>query len=111
MVRIGVHVEQVGAGGPHQGGERRWRPSLAHVDGADQAGQGVSSGSGTLSGMNLGGQELLIVLVIVLVLFGGSKLPKLARSMGQAQKEFKQGMKDGFVDDDETPRKDVPREA
>lgn len=45
--------------------------------------------------MNLGGPELLIVLVVVLVLFGGSKLPKLARSLGQAQNEFKSGLKEG----------------
>jgi len=44
--------------------------------------------------VNLGGSELLIILVIVLVLFGGAKLPKLARSLGQAQKEFKDGMDD-----------------
>lgn len=40
---------------------------------------------------NLGGPELLIVLALVLLLFGGAKLPKLARSLGQAQKEFRQG--------------------
>jgi sec-independent protein translocase protein TatA len=45
--------------------------------------------------VNLGGSELIIILVIVLVLFGGAKLPKLARSLGQAQKEFKDGMDDG----------------
>jgi sec-independent protein translocase protein TatA len=38
--------------------------------------------------MNLGSTELIIVLVIVLLLFGGSKLPKLARSLGEAKKEF-----------------------
>lgn len=37
-------------------------------------------------------QELLIILVIVLVLFGGSKLPQLARNLGQAQREFKDGL-------------------
>lgn len=41
--------------------------------------------------MNLGGSELLIVLLIALLLFGGSQLPKLARSLGQAQQEFKKG--------------------
>jgi sec-independent protein translocase protein TatA len=41
--------------------------------------------------MNLGPSELVIILVIVLVLFGGAKLPKLARSLGEAQKEFKKG--------------------
>ena len=53
--------------------------------------------------MNLGGPELLIILVIVLLLFGGAKLPKLARSLGQAQKEFREGVKDGSESDsDET---------
>lgn len=51
--------------------------------------------------MNLGGPELLIVLVVVLVLFGGSKLPKLARSLGQAQNEFKSGLKEGAEKADE----------
>ena len=41
--------------------------------------------------MNLGPTELIIVLVIVLVLFGGAKLPKLAKSLGEAQREFKKG--------------------
>ncbi|MDP9452302.1 MAG: twin-arginine translocase TatA/TatE family subunit [Actinomycetota bacterium] len=40
---------------------------------------------------SLGAPELLIVLVIILLVFGGAKLPKLARSLGQAQREFKQG--------------------
>lgn len=52
--------------------------------------------------MNLGGPELLIVLVVVLVLFGGTKLPKLARSLGQAQNEFKKGLRDGAKFDDDT---------
>lgn len=41
--------------------------------------------------MNLGAPELLIVLVIALLLFGGKKLPDLARSLGQAKKEFETG--------------------
>ncbi|HEC10138.1 MAG TPA: twin-arginine translocase TatA/TatE family subunit [Acidimicrobiales bacterium] len=39
--------------------------------------------------MNLGAPELLIILVVVLLLFGGSRLPKLARSLGEAQKELR----------------------
>ena len=35
---------------------------------------------------------MVIVLVIVLVLFGGSQLPKLAKNLGKAQKEFKDGI-------------------
>jgi len=39
-----------------------------------------------------GSSEMIIVLVIVLVLFGGSQLPKLAKNLGKAQKEFKDGI-------------------
>lgn len=41
--------------------------------------------------MNLGPTELIIILVIVLLLFGGAKLPKLARSLGEAKREFEKG--------------------
>ncbi len=51
--------------------------------------------------MNLGGPELLIVLIVILVLFGGAKLPKLARSLGQAQNEFKAGLREGSEKADE----------
>ena len=44
--------------------------------------------------MNLGGPELLIVLVVVLLMFGSKKVPELARSLGKAQKEFKEGLSD-----------------
>ena len=37
---------------------------------------------------NLGPMELIVILLIVLLLFGGAKLPKLARSLGEAKKEF-----------------------
>jgi sec-independent protein translocase protein TatA len=53
--------------------------------------------------MDLGPAELIIILLIVLLVFGGSKLPKLARSLGQAQKEFKEGLKEGAKMDDEAP--------
>ena len=47
--------------------------------------------------MNLpGGSELIIILLVLLLLFGASRLPKLARSMGQAGKEFKTGLKEGY---------------
>ena len=40
----------------------------------------------------LGSQELLVILVIVLVLFGANRLPQLARSLGSSLKEFKKGI-------------------
>jgi sec-independent protein translocase protein TatA len=40
-------------------------------------------------------EELLIILAIVLVIFGGSKLPQLARSLGRAKSEFSEGLKEG----------------
>jgi sec-independent protein translocase protein TatA len=48
--------------------------------------------NGSVAAVNLGAPELLIVLLVILVLFGGAKLPKLARSLGQAQSEFKRGL-------------------
>jgi sec-independent protein translocase protein TatA len=48
--------------------------------------------------MNLGPTELLIILAVVLLLFGSTRLPKLAKSLGQAGKEFKKGVQG---DDDE----------
>ncbi len=51
-----------------------------------------------LAFMNIGGQELILILLIVLVLFGAKKLPELARGMGQAIREF-QKAKDEFSDE------------
>lgn len=39
----------------------------------------------------LGYQELMIILVIVLLLFGANKLPELARGLGKSVSEFKKG--------------------
>lgn len=39
--------------------------------------------------------EIILILVVVLVLFGGAQLPKLAKNLGKAQKEFKEGLADG----------------
>lgn len=44
--------------------------------------------------MNLGGPEMLIVLAVVLLMFGSKKVPELARSLGKAQKEFKDGSRE-----------------
>ena len=43
---------------------------------------------------NLGFQELIIIFAVALLLFGPSQLPKLARGMGNAMKEFRRAMRD-----------------
>ena len=43
---------------------------------------------------NIGPWEILLILVIILIVFGPSKLPKLARSMGEALREFKKASKE-----------------
>ena len=56
--------------------------------------------------MNLGAPELIIILLVVLLLFGSTRLPKLARSLGQASKEFKAGVSDSGKDSEgEEPEK------
>ena len=40
------------------------------------------------------GPEWIIVLAIVLLIFGGTQIPKLARNLGKAQKEFKDGLEE-----------------
>jgi sec-independent protein translocase protein TatA len=55
---------------------------------------------------NIGGPEILIVLVVVMFLFGAKKLPELARSIGASAKEFKKGVEDG-ADNDEVDSEDI----
>jgi len=46
---------------------------------------------------------IIILVVVVLVLFGSTQIPKLARSLGSAQKEFKKGIEEGSADDATPP--------
>ncbi|HLR45531.1 MAG TPA: twin-arginine translocase TatA/TatE family subunit [Deinococcales bacterium] len=50
-----------------------------------------------------GTMELLIILVIVLLLFGAKRLPDVAKGLGQAIKEFRQGVKDNQEEQDSGP--------
>lgn len=60
--------------------------------------------------LNLGAPELLLILLIVLLLFGGRKLPELARSAGTSMRELRKGLNDGNAktqkQTDEKPRRE-----
>ncbi|MGH9278361.1 MAG: twin-arginine translocase TatA/TatE family subunit [Acidimicrobiales bacterium] len=57
---------------------------------------------------SIGATELIIVLLVVLLLFGSTKLPKLARSIGEASKEFKKGVNEPVADTAEPAAKVEP---
>ncbi len=50
--------------------------------------------------LGLGMQEILIILVIVLLLFGGKKIPELMRGAGKGVRAFKDGMKEVTTDNE-----------
>ena len=50
--------------------------------------------------LGLGMQEILVILVIVLLLFGGKKIPELMRGAGKGVRAFKDGMKEVTTDED-----------
>jgi sec-independent protein translocase protein TatA len=52
--------------------------------------------------------EMIIILVIVLLLFGSTKIPQLMRGMGQGIGEFKKGMKEGDQEKAEPPKVETP---
>ncbi|MEO6654239.1 MAG: twin-arginine translocase TatA/TatE family subunit [Ilumatobacteraceae bacterium] len=56
------------------------------------------------------GSEWIIVLVIVLLVFGGAQLPKLAKNLGKAQKEFKDGLADGLAENHDSAETAEQRE-
>ena len=63
-------------------------------------------------GVTIGQGEWIIILVVLLLLFGSTQLPKLARSLGSAQKEFRKGMKEGDAegeDDEEAAEEPAPK--
>jgi sec-independent protein translocase protein TatA len=56
-----------------------------------------------IAGIIPGGGELIAILAVIVLLFGGSKLPALARGLGQAKKEFKKASRD---DEEDKPKAD-----
>lgn len=68
--------------------------------------------------LGLGGQELLVILLIFLLLFGGSKIPELMKGLGKGVRSFKDGMNevrkdldvDAPADDAETKKEERQKE-
>ena len=58
---------------------------------------------------NLGFWEIVIIALVVLLLFGGKKIPELMRGLGKGVKNFKEGMKDVESDVKEI-KKDIESE-
>jgi sec-independent protein translocase protein TatA len=48
----------------------------------------------------IGSSEILIVALVILVLFGATAIPRFAKSLGKAKKEFQKGLKDGETEDE-----------
>jgi sec-independent protein translocase protein TatA len=59
----------------------------------------------------LGYQELLLILVIVLILFGANRLPELARSLGSSVKEFKKGVTEAKDESTAAAKKEDEKKA
>ena len=59
----------------------------------------------TLLFMGIGGQEIIFIAIIVLLLFGGKKIPELMKGIGKGVKSFKDGVNgiDGLDDDKNKP--------
>ena len=55
----------------------------------------------------IGTTEIVIIVGVVLVLFGATAIPKFARSLGKAKKEFEQGTKEGQTDDVDEEKKEI----
>ena len=56
---------------------------------------------------NLGGPEIIVIALIILLLFGGKKIPELMRGLGKGVSQFKKGMNDIEQEINAEPEKSV----
>lgn len=57
--------------------------------------------------MNFGTTEIILVVLVLFLLFGASRLPQLAKSLGQSRKAFKEGMRE--AEEEEQAEKQLPK--
>ena len=64
-----------------------------------------------LLAFGIGTQEVIIILIIIIVLFGATKLPQLGTAIGQGLKNFKRGMREVQAEDVEAARLKAQKDA
>lgn len=119
MINVDVDVKQISAAGCRQAIEGVIAAALTDVDDAFEH-AGIRARPRTADPLRIAGgsvthmlafldspAEIGILVVVIVLLFGGSQIPKLAKSLGQAQKEFKKGLADGSKDEDESATPDT----
>lgn len=57
---------------------------------------------------NIGGPELILVVLVIFLLFGATRLPQLAKALGQSKKAFREGIEEG---ERESTRKEPEKSA
>lgn len=65
--------------------------------------------NGILAFMNLGTGEIILIVAVILLLFGGKKIPELMRGLGKGVKSFKQGMNE-MEDELKKPLEELDKE-
>ena len=61
--------------------------------------------------MGLSTTEILVICGVIVLLFGATAIPKFARNLGKAKREFQKGLREGEDDDDDAPAKPSKRDA
>ncbi len=59
---------------------------------------------GFISPSNIGPWQVLLIIVLIVFLFGGKKIPEISRALGQSLKEFKKGREESEKDDGEAAK-------
>jgi sec-independent protein translocase protein TatA len=57
----------------------------------------------------IGTTEIIVIALVALVLFGSTALPRFARSLGQARREFEKGLREGAGEGKQEPAGEAPR--